>query len=233
MHISTTAVFPIVSYENMNNVFSGNGTGFFINSNGGFVSAGHNFKQSNRNYFAVIDGVEIPLGAFRHLEYVDLENQVESTYFDLAIGEISNCHSHKYLCFSSALDLNPGEPLVVSGFVKGMDRSYISIEDLNEMEVQLFDPKATALRQLEKRLLNAKFVRKGFSHIATLINLRGEFTNGVSIQLDQPSEPHGISGGPVIFKGIVFGVYIAVSAAISSEHVISILQRENVSYFTS
>lgn len=88
------------------------GTGFFINADGYFITAGHVVVDPTCRYYALI-GNELPMD-IKFKEYVDQQSYRSNLYMDLAFGKID--HQPKNFIKLSPIGLQPGQSISLNGF---------------------------------------------------------------------------------------------------------------------
>jgi len=107
--------FPIYKGKNKENS-EFEGTGFLINEEGHFISAGHVFKESDNKYFAWINNTMHEIECVLN-EYVEPENQIAPIYKDIFIGIVKQLISNSYdLCFSKTL--NKADNYIAYGYIE-------------------------------------------------------------------------------------------------------------------
>jgi hypothetical protein len=178
------------------------GTGFFISSQGHFLTAGHVLlDESNFNYFVVIEKTFYPITIIKK-QYRDLKDQKEPIFYDFAFGKI-NFNSKQFIKFQKNETIRS---LMVIGFCKTSienpdDEPIIDIDDLIYEEVQFEE--IAVLDQRKFGGFPGVYVSDKFIQVAKLENgenIGGEFSNGFKFKYAYHIfiPPNGMSGGPVI-----------------------------------
>lgn len=100
--------------RNQNKEIIDRGTGFFINSDGYFITAGHVVVDPTCSYYALI-GNELPMD-IKFKEYVDQQAYRSNLYMDLAFGKID--YQPLDVIKLSAKKLQAGQSITLNGFEK-------------------------------------------------------------------------------------------------------------------
>lgn len=125
--------------RNQNKEIIDRGTGFFINADGYFITAGHVVVDPTCSYYALI-GNELPMD-IKFKEYVDQQAYRSNLYMDLAFGKID----HQPLDFIklSGKKLQAGQSMTLNGFEKTFisyptQINHIPAEKTNKMTKERF-----------------------------------------------------------------------------------------------
>lgn len=241
--------FAIVGYDNEKSSYINIGTGFFVNSSGGFVTAAHTFRNSGRKYFAVLENEFYELPEPKLILSKQIEEQIPPVHEDLFIGQFESLESAFYK-LKPLSELNGNDPLIFKGFASVIFRDGVIISKQENMEIAHQARlkangfvKEYELNRIHESSLSGKFVRKGFDKL-TLISRSGEITNGFSFVLtsnieiqsliksnpisNRGQDPSGYSGGPVIFEGDAIGMLITQDAGLSSDYLIQKLEELDI-----
>lgn len=213
--------FPILSFEDGNSESLDNGTGFFVNTDGVFLSAGHVFKDEKRTYFAIIDGERKPIKII-YKEYQEQESQSPPTYFDLVVGLVYNVslNNHDTIIFSNEVKID--DKCELFGYSKQELRKRQSViihtsEEAQENRI----PKLRTLIATCNRL--AAWRRNEKNDIVW-------YTNCISMNMNDILA-FGLSGGPFILdQNNVVGMLITADTCLSSQYLMSILDKNNIKY---
>ena len=230
MNQKIPAVFPVVTKEINLTVYQSHGSAFFIDAKGLFVTAAHTFKNPFRENYALIKGERFEITRVWS-EYTDLDYQQPKIYQDLFIGRIKDFDSPEfYQLRDITTDLPRGAELKLEGYhqhlkpaVQPVTQEPIDLDDLYE-DVLDDDYQGLPTQEEEKagllRLdpIAVTYLQQGFKHIDKYATLNEEFTNGFSISMEV-KEPHGHSGGPLLYQGKVAGMLIGENAVISVEYI--------------
>lgn len=216
------SVFPILAFEDSIKDYVDNATGFFINKDGVFISAGHIFKDKSRKYFARIDNKLYPI-EFVYEEYIKPELQKPPSYKDLFIGKI-NFDSKQIKPLSFSLSKEKKSKYFACGY---SSRIPISNQKIKKQEDLCFDDCEIEIKQLNYHKLQFKYYgEKMFRTLGVEIHW---FDNGFVIEMNN-KPASGLSGGPVIHDLFVKGVLIAMNNCISSDYITSVLRGYGIDY---
>ncbi|WP_159727115.1 hypothetical protein [Sphingobacterium sp. 18053] len=217
----------IVITKNANGDIHSHGSAFFIGGDGFFVTAAHTFKNPFFEYFALINEIEYQIKRY-YSEYLDLDFQKPPIYEDLFIGKvegITDCNYYELDIQESVMQ--EGDSLHLAGFMKrknGKPEAKEEIVHQDDLFVDVSSDDYEGINEsvsediIEFKKFDAKFLNLAFKHISKYSLIEEDFTNGISIDL-LGKEPHGHSGGPLIFADKVVGMLIGKDAAISSSYI--------------
>ncbi|WEA00667.1 hypothetical protein [Mucilaginibacter sp. SJ] len=226
------AVFPVVSYKNKIASFKGHGTAFFISKEGVFVTAAHTFRNPTRDFFAIINGVQMPFKTL-YREYLDFEDQQLYIYKDLFIGQIENIESANFFNLTTPDTLQKCSKLFARGFSLKekqqavFTQSTMAIEDLYDDLIDgvdgIIEPTDPKLSNLELIDIPVVFDQLKFKHIDKTSTILEQFTNGFTFQTDA-HEPHGHSGCPLIDEQKAYGILVGNHGAIGADYILEKLR---------
>jgi hypothetical protein len=205
-------LFPIVAKKSSEQTGFSKGTGFFVNNDGYFVTAGHVLKKSELAYFAIINNQEIEFKIL-YLEYLNIESQDGIVCRDLAICKLDLQSNYKnYLCEE---DSNTSS-LDVSGY-KSQHQGRLAINPIKQREYYLHTYSAKI--ELSKVEIKLKFTK----------DTRYKCTNTNSLTFDDGLKYNGLSGGPVYLGKKIYGLLISNEYVLSS-YIISKLDELGIKY---
>lgn len=262
------AIFPVLSYG-LQDEHIANGSAFFINNKGVFITAAHTFKNAQRGMLACLDRKVYTITEIWQ-EYLPNDEQSEPLYRDLFIGMVDSYVPKDILELGNDVDMKTGQSLAVSGWnttdyskptasvhADDLFKSIISndkedddehalqptdnesdlnlnlveqgklntIDDLHsdlhsntDRSYVVSDNEMSKISKLIPDVLDARFVRYKFRHIDKYSEYPYDFQNGFTMKLDVP-EPHGYSGGPLLFDNKVVGMLIGEEGAISVSYI--------------
>lgn len=185
--------FCIAIYDATNNVYIGSGV--LLNSEGLFMSAGHNFKKSNVQFGAYFDGKCYDVSLSFH-EY-DREELL-----DFAVGKLLNFDSHDYLAdnfpkLRTCSDLKVGSAIKIAGFKSSIVIQAEVISELNPTD---------KIRIFKQRKEFSLIYPDRFQQILSE-QLEGR---GAFYMRTQDAECHtGFSGGPAYFENVIYGIVVS------------------------
>ncbi|WP_214072649.1 hypothetical protein [Mucilaginibacter sp. dw_454] len=107
-------VFPVLSYG-LQDEHIANGSAFFINNKGVFITAAHTFKNSQRQMLASLNGKVYTITEIWQ-EYLPNDDQSAPLYRDLFIGMVDSYVPNDILELGSDVDMKTGQSLEVSGW---------------------------------------------------------------------------------------------------------------------
>jgi hypothetical protein len=108
------AIFPVLSYG-LQDEHIANGSAFFINNKGVFITAAHTFKNSQREMLACLNGKVYTITEIWQ-EYLPNDEQSEPLYRDLFIGMVDSYVPKDILELGNDADVKTGQNLEVSGW---------------------------------------------------------------------------------------------------------------------
>lgn len=207
-------IFPIISKEYNNSDNYDNGTGFFVNNDGYFITAGHVLKKSELKYKAIINNKEFDFNVL-FSEYLNICEQKLPICKDLAICKI-DIKSNIYHFLSSNYPCK--ETIHISGYSKriihGISINPIKQRDLYLNHCQAKDAKATSSRITD-----------------SCDDCRPICDNTRSLDLENEIQYNGLSGGPVYLGKSIYGMLIG-KEYISSEYITHKLRELKIDYNT-
>ena len=215
-------IFPVISFETKGKTKGkfALGTGFFVTSEGHFVSAGHNFKHRDRDFFALIDNALYEIREICH-EYNEKDCQIEPTYLDLQIGKVEISKTIDFVIFGEISDLKKGDQLLVSGFKsQELPQNELVIQshsiNISVIDIDLFYYSVLGVFKCNGVL----FPRRKdppLQHFINCISL-----NNVDLQLN------GLSGSPLLKDCRCYGLLIRKDSYLSSNYILSKLKEYSI-----
>lgn len=188
-------IFPIIGRSHEKSEGFSNGTGYFINCDGYFVTAGHVMEDNEKTYKAIIRDKEYDVELL-FIEYVDLEDQKPPFCKDLAIGKI-DFRIERELTYFFGNDSLDGNELNFSGYKQEPPRVI-----LDRKPVYFFSFKAN-----DEKLEEVK--RKENENGTDIISdKRPVCKNTRSLKLKEGTLYRGMSGGPVYKDNCIYGLFI-------------------------
>lgn len=215
-------VFPVFSREFGECNLASFGTGFFINNEGHFITAGHVLSENNKAYNAFINGKEYDF------EILHIENEKKEPPIceDLAICIIRNMESIAKYDYAFVENRINGENLSFSGYSL---RKYIGCSKrticINENEpLHLLTPNANDAK-IEVPTRNVQIVGGQI-----IVDLRPICENVRSLVFNRDFK--GLSGGPVYKGKSIYGMLIG-KEYILSDYIVKKLKQLNIQFFTN
>lgn len=215
-------VFPIISRKFGESNLASFGTGFFINNEGHFITAGHVLGDSNKAYKAFINEKEYDFEIL-HIENTKKEPPICE---DLAICIITNLESKtKYEHAFVENNIN-GENLYFSGYsLSKIFGCLIRTIWISENEIlYLLTPNAHD----EKIFEATRKVQIVGGEI--IVDLRPICENVRSLVLKR--DFNGLSGGPVYKDKSIYGMLIG-KEYILSDYIVEKLKQFNIKFYTN
>ena len=191
------------------------GTGFIIDSNGTFLSAGHVFKNASVGHYAYYKNTKYDYEEI-FLEYMSTEVYSKESHYcrDLFIGRLLDFHEKVDISFhltdSSSLKIEG--PLFVMGYSK--HNNVIGTSQTID-NTTLYLNKIHTVLCLPNDIIQKDRYRN--------MDLRLGMKNIKTIELNNIERFHGLSGGPVFREKEIFGVFLA-DLFITSEYIMDILE---------
>lgn len=191
------------------------GTGFIIDDNGTFLSAGHVFKDASVEHCAYYKNTKYNYETI-FLEYISAEvYSKESQYCrDLFIGKLLDFRQK----IDSSFLLTDSSPLKIEDplFVRGYSKSNSCLETSQTIDnTTLYLNKIHTVLCLQNDIIQKDRHRN--------MDLRLSMKNIKTIKLNNIERFHGLSGGPVFREKEIFGVFIA-DLFITSEYIMDVLK---------
>jgi hypothetical protein len=206
-------IFPIIGNEYIGSDNCNNGTGFFVNNDGYFITAGHVLKSDELTYKAIIDNKEFGF-IILFKEYLGVCDQKLPICKDIAICKIEIKLNIEYFLSTS---YPKNKTLHFSGYSKnpiGTAINPTTQSDLYLNHCQSMDAKATKSRI-----------------IAGDEDCRPICDNTRSLNLENEIRYNGISGGPVYLGKSIYGMMIG-KEYILSEYITQKLIELKITYNT-
>lgn len=217
---NTENVFPIIGFGNDEpNDFS-LGTGFFINENGYFLTAGHVVIDKTKSYFAIINKERYKFEIV-FIEYVDKEKQDVPICRDLAICRLIDLNSTIPEDYSFIFNSDEDKIVFYSGYqMKSLPSriTYVEIDDEKKVSLYKLKDKDIKLKEQQRKILVCN----------------GEFSDKRPIcdnvkSLKEERIVKGMSGAPIYFEKSVFGMLIG-DCYILSEYIVEKLNKYKIQY---
>jgi len=132
LHIEQSSFSIIV--RNQADEITDRGTGFFINKDGYFITAGHVVEDPTCKYFALIGNAEHALD-IKFKEYVKQDAYRSPVYMDLAFGKVA--YQPQNFMKLGTKKLQPGNTVELNGFNKHVPASLArTIDELDELDIE-------------------------------------------------------------------------------------------------
>ena len=187
------------------------GSGFLVNKDGLFISAGHNFKNKENTFFAVYGTNRYEIIEILN-EYKKRDSYTEKDLYckDLYIGILKNFHPSN--------DFNPG---TLSS--ENINSSELKVEGYNTLQEAPFHKYLYENTELYHKLLRASKPDANLN--AT--GLRNSRENVLPFYLPNPKKYGGVSGGPVFVDKKIYGCFIG-DVFIKTSYILSKLQENGI-----
>ncbi|MBB6273565.1 hypothetical protein HDF26_004025 [Pedobacter cryoconitis] len=200
----------LIRVQDQNNQTIDRGTGFFINDEGNFLSAGHVFKRQDCTYLAEIESNVYPITTIFH-EYVDQDHYTDRIYHDLVIGMVNFKSEH----FLSLANEKPtiSTSLNLSGFNRPDAKS-------KEADISIFNT------------YNSKVDVAGVVKVNREIDDFFQITNVIKI-VEVPLYVAGLSGGPITIGNVCYGTLCTISECLQSRYIIEKLKEFKIPFTQS
>lgn len=205
----TVSKFCIAIYDSTNNVAIG--SGILLNSDGMFISAGHNFKKQNSKFKAYING-EIYDISLLYYEYDSEE------LLDFAVGKLLNFNTQDYInenfpTLRDCSNLGIGSKINVAGFKSFKVRHAEVLEEINPMDgIYLFK---------QRKEFSIVEPDKSQNIISEQLNGRGIFYMPTA----KANYYKGFSGGPAYIDDKIYGIVLS-HYFLTSEYIKETLEKE-------
>lgn len=221
-------IFPIIALENEEIIE--NGTGFFVNSEGYFITAGHVVNNETNKYNAQINDKLYSIKEI-YKEYCQQQQQNAPIFKDLFIGKVDYLPSVDDICrFSDLLEVN--EFSSVCGYTSKTLipelKAQITIDELYDLDFEndgssdFPTPKLKTLRYYEiKTICEQLFIYRTYNGDIQY------FKNGIMVDMRE-IDLSGMSGGPLMKDGTVMGMIIAKNNCISARYMMCKLSELNI-----
>lgn len=200
-------LFPIKGYKSSTRTHFENGTGFFVNNDGFFITAGHVLSNNELDYKAILNDEEFDFEVlFR--EYVCLERQEQPFCKDLAICRVDIQKDVAHY-FSTKHPNN--QTVQFSGFSRNL----------------IYGGQFDSIKRGDLYLQHGKGIDEK-SVIPRFEDVRPICMNTRSLKLTEGIRFNGLSGGPVYDGKSIYGMFIGIEY-ILSEYIIGKLCQLGVS----
>jgi hypothetical protein len=206
-------VFPIIGYKFGNNILSEYGTGFFVNNEGYFITAGHVLQNNDLYFKAQIDGQLIDFEIV-HIEYISKNEQRPPICKDFAICKMN--FNSKFNCKLIQTYLEDGKISISGCTVKPVSKltiSPIKNGDFYISMVKIKNEKLNSPRKLPEKELDYRPICK----------------NTMSLILPEEIHYDGMSGGPVYRANNIYGMFIGIEY-IQTEYIIEKLNQFKIPF---
>jgi hypothetical protein len=187
-------IFPILAFSRTDEDFTGkflNGTGFLINDQGHFYTAGHNFFKRERgseaerlNCFALINGELIPTRVL----FLEYDRDSDRLKIDFACGEIVDFNS-----LPNEITIDCNEPIALGYKVGKLNFEKIATTKWNEKEFHLYKVPIS--------------IGTDTKEIAPRIHLT--FSNVLFYTTEPEELLDGLSGCPILHNDNILGVLVS------------------------
>ena len=192
------------------------GTGFIINNDGIFLSAGHVFKNTSVEHYAYYGNARYDYKII-DVEYTQNEDYPteESCCRDLFVGKLLDFHGRIDTSFhlTESSSLNIGSPLYAMGYSQRI---------CHQRKEQTVDNTTLYLCRIPVILCSPdRIIRenKGYE-----IDVRLGMKNVRTIWFDNMDRFHGLSGGPVFRDKEIYGVFLG-DLFVTSEYIMEKLRK--------
>jgi len=227
------SIFPILAYEESKDETMDNGTGFFINSKGYFITAGHVVNNGKWKYFANINDELYPIKEI-YIEYLDQTIQKAPIFKDLFIGKVEYSPSVSNICiFSDTIEID--DFCLACGFTSRnllpQINKLLTFEELLEDDNLVSKDTSNKVKSKHKEF---KFYEIELKYYKSFIYraFNGDiqyFENGLTVDMKNINFA-GMSGGPLLKEGTVRGMIIARDNCISGKYIMSKLNELSIEY---
>lgn len=180
------------------------GTGFFINQDGYFLSAGHVFKRTGYQYIAEIDGDFFPIHEI-FKEYVEQDQYTDNLYHDLFIGKLD--YVPKASLELSTNVPKPGDAVQLSGYNR------------KQLEESTYDSYITALDV--GGIVKVNITIDNFYIIRNAFRIK-----------EMDARIAGLSGGPVTIGKDCYGILSTTAECLAITYVTEKLNGFKIPYST-
>lgn len=213
---SEQSCFSIV-VRNQNNEIVDRGTGFFINKDGYFITAGHVVENQSHNYFALIGDTEYVID-IKFKEYVRQDAYKSKVYMDLAFGTV--VYQPNYFLKLSLKKLQRGQTVELNGFNKHVPAAQ-TIDDLDELDIEeddrFFNSYDTQIDSIPALKTNAETKEHFLMDNVYTIEPVSQIING-------------LSGGPITQNDICYAIVNNVAESLTSIYIIDRLKQEGIEF---
>ena len=199
-------LFPIKGYNHLS-VLKNNGTGFWINSDGIFVTAAHNLLNQELRYVAILGEQEYDI-SICFIEYIARDYRNNICCRDLAICKVDD------IKVNTIYTLKPEQSHDILLKIKGFKRKPQSLGLTDVTFGGLYMHEYQYLSYKEEKFTGSTYDMS---------------ENVASLKLKLGIDYHGLSGGPVFFDNNIYGMFIGKEFIIS-KYIISKLNELGVSY---
>lgn len=187
------------------------GTGFLIDDDGTFISAGHIFKNADLEYYVYYrdSKYDYKTICFEYREYNKYTSESQICE-DLFIGKLLDFHEEIVSSFhlSKTSSLNINDTVFVIGY-QTCPQNIVTDMTINDISLYL------------NKICPTLCCANGIITNKNNLNLdsRLKMKNILTLKIENIEKCHGLSGGPVFREKEIFGVLIA-DMFISSEYIL-------------
>lgn len=192
--------------RNPNHEIIDRGTGFFINTDGYFITAGHVVVDPTCRYYALI-GNELPMD-IKFKEYVDQQAYRSNLYMDLAFGKIN--HQPTNFIKLSPIRLLPDQWISLNGF------NNHNLTDLDD----IFSSYAAQINSTPTEKTNR--ITKELFVMTNVYTING---------INQVSK--GLRGGPIVHENCCYAIVNNATECLTSLYIIEQLETAGVEFSIS
>ena len=206
-------VFPILGYKCGDKHHSESGTGFFMNNDGYFITAGHVLKNINLFFKAQIDGqlFDIEVVSFEHISKND---QRPPICRDFAICRMKYRPNFTFKLIQP--QIRPGK-VNISG---------CTINPLSKITLNPVKNGNFYINEIFAEVVEVKSPRVLPEHG---LDYRPICENTMSLKLPEGIHYDGLSGGPIYLKNTILGMFIGIEY-IKSEYIVEKLDQFKIPF---
>lgn len=185
-------VFPILGYKGNDPNHSEYGTGFFVNNNGYFITAGHVLKNNDLCYKAQIAGQLLDIEVV-YFEHISKNDQRPPICKDFAICRMN---------YRPNIIFKLIQQQVITGKV---NISGCTITPLSKLTI---NPVKNGNFYINMICAGAEKVNSPRDLPENSLDYRPICENTMSLKLQEGIHYNGLSGGPVYFENTILGMFI-------------------------
>lgn len=211
-------IFPILKFEKgCHDKKRDLGTGFFVNSEGVFITAAHVCDDENFDYYGLINS---KLHSLQKI-YSEYKNEYEisdKNFNDLFIGKIIGLEQSAFLVFNDESVLIKDMKLSVFGYRSEPlpnDNQILNSVKLDYPELCIY---------LNFYEISAVFYANRIIHTQNKDPHICYFNNAITVKTEN-LQLFGLSGGPLIFDGKCYGMLFRADRYLSATYIINKLYK--------